>query len=265
MLIGRRGNDVTRLRLSTCSRLLGTVAGRHRYVGDVIVTVENRRRGYSAGVSLLNAVPVVGVATALAGAVMAVAPSPAVDVVPVLTSSPFGALPGQPVTHTITLSGNGAGALTAVRVTFTTTVGLDGVTASASQGSCPIVTALTVVCELGNVELSGADAATPTVTITGTVHAGTAPGTLVQNLVNVTSGVPDADPTNNVANNAYLIPGADPARVRASASESNAVPRRSREVVRRTANPVPVLAAVLVLVGLAAARLIVVWRRHRRS
>src|SRR5689334_6158501 len=148
-------------------------------------------------------------------------PSPSVDAVPVLTSSPFGAAPGQPVTHTITLSdpgaaaGAGAAALTSVRITFTTTVGLDGVRASASSGSCPIVTALTVVCELGNVDLSRADAATPNVTITGIVHAGTAPGTLVQNLVNFTSGVPDADPSNHVANNAYLVPGGAPTHVRA--------------------------------------------------
>jgi hypothetical protein len=146
-----------------------------------------------------------------------------------------------------------------VRITFTTTVGLDGVTASASSGSCPIVTALTVVCELGNVELPGADAATPKVTITGTVHAGTAPGTLVQNLVNVTSGMPDV--SNNIANNAYLVPGGTPAHVRASASNAASPADRAARLV----NPVPVLAAVLVLAGLAVARLLFVWRRHRRS
>ena len=216
--------------------------------------------------SPLNAVPVVAIATALTGVVMAT-PAPPVDPVPVLTSSPFGAAPGQPVTHTITLSDPGTGAaaltsLTSVRITFTTTVGLDGVRASASSGNCPIVTALTVVCELGNVELSG-DAATPKVTITGVVHAGTAPGTLVQNLVGVTSGVPDADSSNNVANNAYLIPGGAPTHVRAPASAANAASPSGGAA--RLVNPVPVLATVLILAGLAAARLIVVWRRYRRS
>jgi hypothetical protein len=215
--------------------------------------------------SPLNAVPVVAIVAALTGVVIAT-PAPPVDAVPVLTSSPFGAAPGQPVTHTITVSDPGTGAaaltsvLTSVRITFTTTVGLDGVRASASSGSCPIVTALTVVCELGNVELSGADAATPKVTITGIVHAGTAPGTLVQNLVNVTSGVPDADPSNSVANNAYLIPGGAPTHVRAPASAASPSGGAARLV-----NPVPVLATVLILAGLAAARLIVVWRRYRRS
>lgn len=217
--------------------------------------------------SPLNAVPVVAIATALTGVVMAT-PAPPAGAVPVLTSSPFGAAPGQPVTHTITLSDPGTGAaaltsLTSVRITFTTTVALDGVRASASSGSCPIVTALTVVCELGNVDLSGADAATPTVTITGIVHAGTAPGTLVQNLVNVTAGVPDADSSNNVANNAYLIPGGAPTHVRPPASAANAASPSGGAA--RLVNPVPVLATVLVLAGLAAARLIVVWRRHRRS
>jgi hypothetical protein len=117
---------------------------------------------------------------------------------------------------------------------------------------------------VGNVELSGADTATPKVTITGTVQPGTAPGTLVQNLVNVTSGVPDADPSDNIANNADLIPGGAPAHVRASVSAANAAPRSGWAA--RLVNPVPVLAAVLILAGLAAAaRLIVVRRRHSRS
>src|SRR5260370_26845228 len=86
---------------------------------------------------------------ALAGPVVAGSPSPVVNVVPVLTSTPFGASPGQPVTHTVTLSGTGV--VPAVRVTFTTTVGLDGVRAAASSGGCTVVTAPTVVCELGDV------------------------------------------------------------------------------------------------------------------
>ncbi len=96
----------------------------------------------------------------------------------------------------VTLSGTGNGTVADVRVTFTTTVGLDGVTASASRGACQVVTALTVVCQLGDVSFPGEGAA-PTVTVTGTLHPGTAPGTLVQNLVTVTSAAPDADPTNS--------------------------------------------------------------------
>jgi hypothetical protein len=220
-----------------------------------------RRQGYGAGVSPLTAVPHVALATALAGAIIATVPVRVADVTPVLTSTPFGAAAGQSVTHTITLSGTGA--LTSVRITFTTTVGLDGVTASASSGTCPIVTALTVVCELGNAELSAAGTATPEVTVRGTVHVGTAPGTLVQNLVNVTLGEPDADPSNNLANNAYLIAGGAPAQVRASASAADTASPSG--AATRLVNPVPVLAAALLLAGLAAARLIVVWRRHRRS
>src|SRR5438477_12899722 len=76
---------------------------------------------------------------------------PPVDVVPVLTSTPFAAAPGRPVSHTVTLSGTGTGVVTGVTVTFTTTVALDGATATASRGTCPVVTARKVVCDLGDV------------------------------------------------------------------------------------------------------------------
>jgi MYXO-CTERM domain-containing protein len=223
---------------------------------------------------LARAVPVIGVAAALAGSTLAgsalagvtpaVAAVSAVDVAPVLASTPFASPPGQRVTHTITLSPTGAGALTAVRVTFTTTVDLDGVTANPSIGSCPIVTALTVVCELGDVDFAAAGATAPVVTVAGTVHPGAAPGTLVQNLVNVTSGTPDGDPTNNVASNAYLVAGGSPAPTDTPSSRPAAARPVSGKAASSGVNPVPVIALVA-LAGLAAAALVAVRRRRRSS
>jgi hypothetical protein len=214
---------------------------------------------------IARAVPIVGVAVILAGSTPAAA-APALDVTPVVTSTPFAAPPGQRVTHVVTLSGTGTGVLPAVRVTFTTTVDLDGVTASASVGSCPIVTALTVVCDLGNVDFSDAGAAAPKVTIAGTLHPSAAAGTLVQNLVNVTAGVPDADPADNVASNAYLVGGANAAP--SGSPEPSLTPGRplSSRVARRGVHIVPILAVLAVATlaaALAAAGLIV--RRRRRS
>jgi hypothetical protein len=186
--------------------------------------------------------PIVGALVLLA----APTPSPgAVDVVPVLTSTPFGAAAGKPVTHTVTLSAAGTGTITAVRVTFRTTVGLDGVTASANPGRCPTVTSTNVVCELGSVGL--------TVTITGTVSRGIAPGTLVQNLVEVTSVPPDANTGNNSVSNAYLISGAS-ASTRASRSAA-AAPAPAGD-----GWAVPGLA----LAGLAMAGLLLLWYWRRR-
>jgi hypothetical protein len=225
---------------------------------------------------IARAVPIVGVATMLAVSVPALsapaaAAGPALDVAPVLTSTPFASPPGQRVTHTISLSGTGSGPLTAVRVTFTTTVDLDGVTATPSVGSCPIVTSLTIVCDLGNVDFSDANsagtnaAAAPKVTITGTVHSGAAPGTLVQNLVNVTSGTPDADPANNVASNAYLVAGAISTPTRSSApARPSSGPAAASGI-----SAVPVIAmlviAMLALAALAMTALIVVRRRRSLS
>jgi hypothetical protein len=203
------------------------------------------------------AVPVVGVLTALAGLAPALAPSSPVDVVPVLTSTPFAAAPGRPVSHTVTLSGTGTGVVPGIKVTFTTTVGLDGVTASASRGACPVVTALTVVCELGDVTFPG-DGAAVTVTVTGTVQPGTASGTLVQNLVTVTPATPDADPTDNAVSNAYLVAGASTAAVRPSTVVPIGAPPA------RPANRMPVVAAALGLVALTAGA-VLLWRRRRRS
>jgi hypothetical protein len=197
----------------------------------------------------------------LAAAAASSAAASALDVAPVLTSTPFASPPGQRVTHTITLSGTGTGALTAVRVTFTTTVDLDGVTANASAGNCPIVTALTVVCELGNVDFSDANAVAPKVTIAGTVHPGTVAGTLVQNLVNVTSGTPDADPANNVANNAYLMGGAKAAPSDTPTSRPGPARSASGSAAAGGVNPVPVI-AVLAVAGLATAALIGLRRRR---
>lgn len=161
---------------------------------------------------------------------------PAVDVVPVLTSTPFGAAPGRPVSHSITLAGTGTGVVSGVTVTFTTTVGLDGVTATASRGSCPVTTARKVVCELADVAYPGAAV---TVTVTGTVHPATPPGTLVQNLVTVTA--PDADPGDNVASNAYLVAGASTGATGVPVGPPSRAP----------ASRVPVAAAVLGLAALA--------------
>jgi hypothetical protein len=182
-----------------------------------------------------------------------------------LTSAPFAAAPGRLVKHTITLSATGTGSVTAVRVTFTTTVGLDGVKASASPGGCPTVTALTVVCDLGNLDFSAADAAAPTVTITGTVHSGTAPGTLVQNLVDVTSQRRGADPTNHAVSNAYLVAGASAAPVGASTSGPSVASRPSGRAARTPPKPAPVLVALLAFGVVAAASLIIAWRRRRGS
>jgi hypothetical protein len=223
---------------------------------------------------LARALPLVAVAlplvaVALAGPVALEPPAGAVDAVPVLTSTPFAAAPGQPVTHTVALSGTGTGTLAAVRLTFTTTVGLDSVVATPSTGTCPIVTALTVVCDLGDQAFPN-DAA-PKVTITGTVHPGTSPGTLVQNLVTLTAGGPDADPSNNVVSNAYLVGGAGGAPAGAAASPPGLAPTPSgRAAVKpggaRVAAP---LAGLLALGAVAAAAVVTAWRlllrRRRRA
>jgi hypothetical protein len=185
------------------------------------------------------------------------------DLMPVLTSTPFGAVAGQPVTHTIALSGAGTGTMTAVRVTFTTTVGLDGVRASASQGSCPTVTAVKVVCERGDVGFPGTGAAAPTVTVTGAVDRTATPGALVQNLVEVTSTTPDADAANNAVTNAYLIPGGS------TAPQSTGGPVSARPAASRSAAPVLLGTGALGLAALGlgglAVVLLLVRRRRRRS
>jgi hypothetical protein len=211
--------------------------------------------GYSAGVLLSRGVRIVSVAVALAGPVFAPTPSGVVDLVPVLTSTPFGAVSGQLVTHTILVTGTATGSLTAVRLTFTTTVGLDGVAATASQGRCTIANALTVVCDLGTLDFPSADTPPPKVTITGTVQPQTARGTLVQNLVNITSEAPDADASNNATSNAYLIPALSGSSSAANAAQS------SCSVARRPSYLAPVAAAMLVLGALAS---LILLRRRRR-
>jgi hypothetical protein len=161
---------------------------------------------------------------------------------------------GQVVTHTIVVSGTGTGTMTAVRLTFTTTADLDGVAANASQGSCAVVNALTVDCDLGTVEFPSAGATPPKVTITGTVKPGIARGSLVRNLVTVTSGSADADASNNAPSNAYLIPGP-------SSSAPGAAPAAAA-TAPRPGYLLPVVAAVLVLGVLAS--LIVLRRRRSR-
>jgi LPXTG-motif cell wall-anchored protein len=197
--------------------------------------------------------PVVGVLTALAGWAPIGAPPSPVDVVPVLTSTPFAAAPGRPVSHTVTLSGTGTGVVPGVKVTFTTTVGIDGVTASASRGACPVVTALTVVCELGDVTFPG-DGAAVTVTVTGTVHPGTAPGTLVQNLVTVSA--PDADPGDNAVSNAYLVAGASTAATRPATAAA-------RPPAKGTGGRTPLVAVAVGVAALAAGAVLLWWRRRR--
>jgi LPXTG-motif cell wall-anchored protein len=235
--------------------------------------------------SFERAVPIFGVSTILAVANPAVAapvpaaalraaavPVPAatataaLDLAPVLTSTPFAAAPGQQVTHTLTLSAAGTGALSSVRVTFTTTVNLDGVTANASAGSCPIVTPLTIVCELGDLNFPDTGAESPKVTITGTVRPGTAAGTVIQNLVNVTSGTPDSVPADNVASNAYLIGGAG-ATPSGEPAGSAAPARRTSGEATRGGDRAPVIAllGLAALAALAAAALILVRRRRRSA
>ncbi len=214
--------------------------------------------GTLRGVVLLRVVPIIGVVTALAGPAVAASASPDVGVSPVLTSTPFGAAAGQPVTHTVTLSGTGAA--TAVRVTFTTTVGLDSVAATASQGACPVVTAVRVVCELGDVDLSpGAPA--PTMTISGTVPPGTARGTLIQNVVAVTAPGLNGDPANGAVSNAYLVaPGGTPSAPAESAGTDPSLPLGEPD--RAQASALSTVGAAMVLFGLAASGLILWWRRR---
>jgi hypothetical protein len=202
-------------------------------------------------VLLSRAVSLVAVAAALAGPVAAPAPG-GVDLVPVLTSTPFGATGGQSVTHTILVSGTGTGSVTGVRVTFSLTVGLVGAVARTSQGQCSVVDELTVVCDLGVVNFPKADTAPPTVTISGTVKAGSVGGTLVQNLVRLVSATPDADLSNNVTSNAYLTPGL---RSAPTVAAHSAAPEQ------RPGYLVPVIAGVLVAAVLASALLV---RRRRR-
>ncbi|WP_346116085.1 hypothetical protein [Micromonospora coerulea] len=199
------------------------------------------------------AAPMVAMTAALAGVSVTPTPAPPVDAAPVLTSTPFGALPGQRVTHTITISG--AATLTGARITFTTTADLDGVTAQAEPGWCDVAVR-TVVCDLGDVRLAGASAA-PRVTITGRVRPGAAPGTLVRNLVSLTSAqLPAADPL--LASNAYLLPGSttpatDPPQEAAAATTDPAPGRSARTPI-----------ALAVLVGALAAGAVLTRRRLRQ-
>lgn len=206
---------------------------------------------------LSRAVSVVGVVVGLAGVVPAQAPAGGVDLVPALTSAPFGAVGGQAVTHTILVSGSGTGSVPEVRVAFTTTVGLDGAAASTSQGRCSIADKLTVVCELGAVDFPTADTAPPKVTVTGTVAPGSAPGTVVQNLVTVASEPADSNASNNSTSNAYLIPGP-------SGSPASRPPAGSSsgDAGRDVGYLAPVAAGVLVFGVLAG---VLVLRRRRRG
>lgn len=214
------------------------------------------------GVLLPGTVLVAGVMVALGAPVLAPAPSPPVDAVPVLTSTPFGAGPGQQVRHTITLSGSGTGTAAAVRVTFTTTVDLDGAAAGASPGRCA-VTARTVVCDLGDLRFP-ADAAPPTITITGSVHPGTAPGALVQNRVSVDSARSATNPANEVVSNAYLVPGSS-AKPTLPAEGAHAAAAGSR-AARRPIARAPAVAAVLACGAVALGGLLLFRRlRQRRS
>ncbi len=169
---------------------------------------------------------------------------------------PFGASAGQPVTHTVSLSGTGAA--TAVRVTFTTTVDLDGVTATASQGGCPVVTTIRVVCEFGDVDLEPG-AAAPTMTISGTVRPGTAAGTLVQNVVAVSTQGRDGDPATDVVSNAYLAAAGDAA---SPATPGGDASRPPRDPSREQASALSTVGAAMVVFGLTASGLIL-WRRRR--
>jgi hypothetical protein len=110
-----------------------------------------------------------------------------------------------------------------------------------------------VVCEFGDVDLSGA-AAVPSMTITGTVHPGTAPGALVQNLVSVTSAGRAGDPARDVVSNAYLVGAVDASRAPATTSGAN--PPRGH------ASALPAVGALLAVGCLAMAGLVLLRRRR---
>lgn len=175
------------------------------------------------------------------------------DVTPVLTSTPFGALPGQRVTHTITLAVTGGGAVPGVRVTFTTSADLVLVAAHTSAGRCPTVGARTVVCDLGT--LSGP----ATVRVQGVLAAGTAPGALVSNVVTVSSARPDANPADDRADNAYLLP--PPTATASNSPAASARPAGASERSTRTGRPVLALVAAVALAALVAGGLLVRRRR----
>ena len=199
-----------------------------------------------------RAVSVIGAAVALAGPVVPQAPAEGVDLVPVLTSTPFAATGGQSVTHTIVVSATGTGNAAGVRVVFSTTVGLSGAAATATQGQCAVQNEQSVICDLGVVAVAAADASPPKVTVTGTVAAKSAPGTLVQNLVTVTAQPADFDASNNSASNAYLIPG-----LSGTSSSRPTVAPVSGGTARRPGYLLPVAAGVLtfgVVIGVAALR-----------
>ncbi|MCI4066001.1 hypothetical protein MRQ36_27010 [Micromonospora sp. R77] len=202
--------------------------------------------------------PVVGLLAAVVGA--APAPTPTVtgatvDAAPVLTSTPFGALPGQRVTHTVTIAGNGT--LTGARVTFTTTADLDGVSARVTPGRCA-VSPRTVVCELGDLRLGGAQGP-PRITVTGLVRPGSPPGTLVRNRVTVTS-VETTAGSALVASNAYLLPGATTAPADPPLASSAAATRTSP-----TGRSGWLPAGAAVVLGGALGAIALLARRRRRS
>ena len=214
--------------------------------------------------SLPRTVSVIGLAVAFAAGAgaqpaRAVPGSPA-DAAPVLTSTPFGARQGQRVTHTITLAVTGSGTLGGVRVTFTTSAGLDAASARTSVGRCPTITAVSVICDLGDLAAPRARTATPTVTVRGVLMPGAAPGSLVQNVVALTTMHPDADPADNVVSNAYLLPGAASAGATARPPAS-ARPASAAAGSRHTGPPVLV---ALISAALVAAAGVLLWRRLRR-
>jgi hypothetical protein len=222
-------------------------------VGAAAGAVAGAVAGAAAGAAVGAAV---GVAVALAGPVAAQAPADGGDLVPALTTAPFGAVGGQSVTHTILVSGTGTGNVAGVKVTFTTTVGLDGAVAGTTQGSCSVVDALTIVCLLGVVDLPTAEAAPPKVTISGTVTPKAVRGTLVQNLVTVSSESSDSDASNNAASNAYLIPGSSNGPTSRPAAQPSSGGRS-----RTPGYLLPVVAGVLVVGVLAG---VMTLRRRRR-
>jgi hypothetical protein len=97
-------------------------------------------------------------------------------------------------------------------------------------------------------------------TITGTLHPGTAPGTLVQNLVSVASADGAAGRTNDAVSNAYLV-ALGPS---SALDPSPAAPTRGTRPQPGHTNPLLAVVAVLALSCLGAAGLIV-GRRRRGS
>jgi uncharacterized repeat protein (TIGR01451 family) len=110
------------------------------------------------------------------------------------TMTPMTPLVGAPVSFTITTTNNGPSDATGVVVTDPLASQLTDPTATASQGTCTIVSA-EVSCAIGALA-SGANA---TVTVTATIAAGSS-GAVLSNTAEVSGNETDPNLTDNLAN-----------------------------------------------------------------